>query len=81
MNLDELRAVVAAGETFTVEFKRAAAGALNDADIVDAVVCLANGEGGLLLVGVELTWTSLEPSPAARPQNCVASARPRPGLS
>lgn len=53
MNPDELRAVAAAGETFTVEFKRAAAGALNDADIVDAVVCLANGQGGLLLVGVE----------------------------
>lgn len=51
---DELRALVAGGETFTVEFKRAARSQdMNDRDIVEAVVCLANGPGGWLLLGVE----------------------------
>ena len=44
----ELRALIAEGESFTVEFKSAA----NDAELVEAATCLANGEGGLLLVGV-----------------------------
>ncbi|MFC7625658.1 RNA-binding domain-containing protein [Microlunatus sp. GCM10028923] len=47
----DLRRLVRAGETFTTEFKRARG--LNDSDIVNAVVCMANGEGGHLLLGVE----------------------------
>ncbi|MFZ1409934.1 MAG: RNA-binding domain-containing protein [Micropruina sp.] len=40
--------------TFTVEFKRAArAQDINDREIVEAVVCLANGRGGHLVLGVE----------------------------
>ncbi|GAB3751833.1 RNA-binding domain-containing protein [Microlunatus parietis] len=47
----DLRRLVQAGETFTTEFKRARG--LNDSDIVNAVVCMANGKGGHLLLGVE----------------------------
>ena len=45
--------LTAAGESLTLEFKRGKARALNDDTIVEAVVCLANGSGGLLLLGVE----------------------------
>ncbi len=60
---DEVRELTARGESLTVEFKRGARSSLSDNDIVDAVVCLANGEGGLLLLGVEDdgTITGLEP--------------------
>lgn len=44
---------IAAGETYEVEFKGEKNDALNDRDLVEAVVCLANGKGGALLVGVE----------------------------
>lgn len=60
---DELLELVANGESFTLEFKRGRRGAINDNDIVEAVVCLANGEGGRLLLGVEDdgTITGLDP--------------------
>lgn len=60
---DELAALIALGESFTVEFKRGQSSAMSDTDIVDAVICLANGDGGLLLIGVEDdgTITGLEP--------------------
>lgn len=45
--------VAAAGESLTVEFKRATRGSINHREITEAVVCLANGEGGRLLLGVE----------------------------
>lgn len=44
-----LRRVVRGGESETVEFKGSRA---SIADVVDAVVCFANGEGGLILWGV-----------------------------
>lgn len=54
MDSHQLQALLDAGETFTVEFKRASPRhALSDSDIVEAVICLANGQGGLLLLGVE----------------------------
>lgn len=54
MDLAELQSVLDRGETFTVEFKRASPrNVLSDSDIVEAVTCLANGQGGLLLLGVE----------------------------
>ncbi len=46
VNLDDL---IAGGETLEVEFKRD----VNDTELVEAVVCLANRAGGTLLVGVE----------------------------
>jgi ATP-dependent DNA helicase RecG len=36
-----------------VEFKGESRAPLHDRDLVEAVVCLANGSGGVLLVGVE----------------------------
>jgi hypothetical protein len=44
---------IAGGETYEVEFKGEQRERLNDSDLVEAVVCLANGTGGVLLVGVE----------------------------
>lgn len=48
-----VRSWIAAGETYGVEFKSEHRKPLNDRDLVEAVVCLANGAGGALLVGVE----------------------------
>lgn len=48
----ELRRLIAAGESLTVEFK-SDLGPLSDTDLVETVVCLANGSGGTLLIGVE----------------------------
>lgn len=56
MTPDRLRALIAGGETFDVEFKSESAHRLRDQDLLEAVVCLANREGidpGWLLVGVE----------------------------
>lgn len=56
MTADDLRRLIAAGETLRVEFKGEARGMLNDRDLVEAVVCLANRSGrepAWLLVGVE----------------------------
>lgn len=50
---DDLRALIARGEQFDVEFKGEEREPLNDRDLVEAVVCQANGRGGLLLIGVE----------------------------
>jgi ATP-dependent DNA helicase RecG len=52
------------GETLAVEFKSD----VNDTELVETVVCLANGEGGTLLVGVEDDGT-------------IAGVRPRHGAS
>lgn len=46
MRIEEL---LGGGETLTVEFKRH----LEGDDLVRAVACLANGEGGVLLIGVD----------------------------
>lgn len=57
MTPEDLRALISAGETLSVEFKGEEHEPLNDRDLVEAVVCLANrpvgGEAGYLLVGVE----------------------------
>lgn len=45
----DLEAVLAGGESFAVEFKR---GTINDREVTEAVVCLANGRGGVLVIGV-----------------------------
>lgn len=46
----DLTGSIASGESLRLEFKR---GTISDADIYQAVVCLANGAGGDLLIGVE----------------------------
>lgn len=52
----KLRALIAAGETLAVEFKGEVRQPLNDRDLVEAVICLANRGGkepAWLLIGVE----------------------------
>jgi hypothetical protein len=56
--------LIAGGESLAVEFKKDA----NDHDLVEAVVCLANAQGGTLLVGVD-------------DDGRVVSARPRHGTT
>jgi len=51
-NEHELKALLAEGETLTVEFKSDLKG-LPDRDLVVAAVAMANTEGGLILLGVE----------------------------
>lgn len=48
-----VREWIARGESSEVLFKSEVRGPLPDRDLVDAVVCLANGRGGVLLLGVE----------------------------
>ncbi|MDD5368159.1 MAG: ATP-binding protein [Anaerolineaceae bacterium] len=52
MNEPEARSLIAAGETLTVEFK-SDRGPFGDSELVEAVVCLTNHLGGMLLIGVE----------------------------
>lgn len=52
MTADQLRALLCAGETLTVEFKSDRE-PLSDADLYRNVVGFANAEGGVLLLGVE----------------------------
>ena len=58
----DTRALIAAGESLGVEFKSD----VNDTDLTRAVACLANGQGGVLLLGV-------------RDDGTVVGARPRHG--
>lgn len=57
MPVDDLPVLIqqwaAEGESYHLEFKGEQRERLNDRDLVEAVVCLANGRGGVLLVGVE----------------------------
>ncbi|BBY33716.1 AAA family ATPase [Mycolicibacter minnesotensis] len=55
----DIQSVLDAGETLTTEFKSA----INDRDLVRAVACLANGDGGLLLIGVEDDGTVVGAAP------------------
>ncbi len=50
---ERVRELAAAGETLTVEFKGESRERFSDQALVEAVVCLANGQGGTLLIGVE----------------------------
>jgi len=63
MSPEEVARLAAEGESLRVEFKRGARKSLNDDMIVEAVTCLSNGEGGVLLLGVEDNGevTGLEP--------------------
>lgn len=54
MDETELQTLMERGETLEVEFKRAVdVDALSDRELAAALACLANGNGGLLLMGVE----------------------------
>jgi ATP-dependent DNA helicase RecG len=52
MTDEQLRALIATGETLTMEFKSDRE-RLSDPELSRNVVCLANAEGGVLVVGVE----------------------------
>ena len=49
MDADSVLELVAAGESLTIEFKP---GGIDQDELAAAVVCLANGDGGYLLLGV-----------------------------
>ena len=56
MTSEEALTLISRGETLNVEFKGERSRPLNDTDLVEAVVCLANRQGhdgGYLFVGVE----------------------------
>jgi ATP-dependent DNA helicase RecG len=53
MRAEDLRKVISQGESLTAEFKGEEKGQLSDSEIVETVVCLANGQGGRLVIGVE----------------------------
>ncbi len=63
---EEVRAWAATGETLTLEFKSEQRTPLNDNELVEAVACMANARGGVLLIGVENDGT-------------ITGARPRHG--
>ena len=76
--------IIAQGESLTVEFK-SDQGLLDDGDLLDAVVCMANGQGGLLLIGVENDGaiTGLHSKHRTRPELLAAfiSSRTVPPLT
>lgn len=55
----DIQAILDAGETLTTEFKSA----INDKELVRAVACLANGEGGVLVIGAEDDGTVVGAAP------------------
>lgn len=60
MEAVELETLAAGGESYGLEFKRSTNRSdLSDRDLVEAVVCLANGTGGRLLLGVDDNGTIL----------------------
>lgn len=50
MTAEELKHIIDGGESLEVEFKSADA---NDRELIEEIVCMANGRGGWLLLGVE----------------------------
>jgi ATP-dependent DNA helicase RecG len=90
MNADALRTLIGAGETLAVEFKGEEHAPLNDRDLVEAVVCLANrssSDTGWLLLGVEddgrVTGARPRHGNGSDPARLAAliAARTRPNLS
>ncbi len=55
----DIESLLAGGETYTVEFKSD----VDDDELTEAVVCLANGDGGWLLLGVANDGTVLGAPP------------------
>jgi ATP-dependent DNA helicase RecG len=53
IDTEQVRRLIAGGESLTVEFKSEQREPLSEKDIAEAVVCLANADGGVLLLGVE----------------------------
>jgi len=68
MDETRLRELLNQSETLTVEFKRDQPQQISDREIYEAIVCLANRQGGTLLIGVEDDGT-------------VTGAQPRHGVA
>jgi len=68
-----LQEIIDQGETLTLEFK-SDRGPLNDTELFNTVVCMANATGGMLLIGVEDegTVTGLHPVHHTRPELLTA---------
>ncbi|MBI5245019.1 MAG: putative DNA binding domain-containing protein [Elusimicrobia bacterium] len=87
MTESELRTLISAGESFDVEFKGEERRSLSDADLVEAVVCLANRSGdrpGYILVGVEDDGRITGARPRREAGNTIQaliSGRTRPSVS
>ncbi len=90
MTPETLRALIAAGETLAVEFKGEEHRPLNDRQLVEAVVCLANRTGheaAYLLIGVEddgrITGARLRHGATSDPAKLAAliANRTRPALA
>ncbi|MGD8627056.1 MAG: ATP-binding protein [Anaerolineae bacterium] len=69
MGQSTLQDLVGQGESLTVEFK-SDRGPLDDGELLNTIVCMANGHGGILLIGVEENGalTGLHPSHRSRPE-------------
>jgi ATP-dependent DNA helicase RecG len=68
MDTDQIEQSISTGETLRVEFKSEQREPLSDRAIYESVVCLANTEGGVVLIGVENDGR-------------ISGARPRHGTS
>jgi len=53
MDYDDIKKLISKGESFTLEFKGEGRNQIGDREIYETVVCLANGDGGTILIGVE----------------------------
>lgn len=54
MDMDDIKRLALQGENLIVEFKRRRTkNDFTDNDLVETVACLANGQGGILLIGIE----------------------------
>jgi len=82
---DKLREIIQDRESLTVEFKGEEQAPLSDTDLIEAVVCMANGQGGMLLIGVEDDGrvTGLHPRHRTHPSTLAAfvSGRTVPPLA
>ena len=67
---EEVPKIISQGESFTVEFKGEEKSPLSDYELYKTVVCLANGNGGLLLIGVE---DDRRTNPTARNGHSISS--------
>ncbi len=73
MKPEELRLIIAAGESIKLEFK-SDRGLLPDAELLEVCVCLANHQGGQILIGVEDDGqiTGLHPTHLTHPNALAA---------
>ena len=90
MTPENLERLIAEGETLNVEFKGEERSPLNDRDLVEAVVCLANRSGigpSWLFIGIEddghITGARQRHAPTTDPDKLAAliAGRTRPALS